>query len=339
MELIYIKENWRGDILDSGILQNYESDFEIGEDNNTFEIIVATPTEGKLLYIENKIRTRVFADDTEFGGYITGLKINAEASTVTYTGKTWRGMMENIIVEPPKGEDYKILSGNIGTAMQQLPFPTIYELKPCNLTANQFKVDRYITLFDTVKKYLATATPHDVTLNINYSMSYGGAGVLTAEVVKKINLSEQIEFSQDYNDSIDLTITRDGNTPKRLICLGQGDLKDRQVINLYADNNWNVSQTVGEGYPCQIYDYGSSEDLLKDSIKHYQELIGQRIQIEVSIDGVSVNLGDIVSARDQITGEYVSAEISSIVWKRTDFGDYATESYEYKTKVRIQNGK
>ena len=70
-------------------------------------------------------------------------------------------------------------------------------------------------------------------------------------------------------------------------------------------------------------------------MKHYQELISQHTQIEVSIDGVNVNLGDIVSARDQITGESVSAEISSIVWKRSDFGDYATESYEYKTKVRV----
>lgn len=335
MELIYIKENLQGQILDSGILQHYESDFEIGEENNDFEITMATPTRDKLLYIENQIKTRVFADETEYGGYITGIKISAEGSTVTYTGKTWRGMQQNVIVEPPNGEDYKILSGNIGTAMKQLPFPPIYKLKPCDLTANQFQVERYITLFDTVKKYLATATPHDVAMRINYSLQYGGDGILTADFKKKANLSEHIEFSQDYNDNIDLTITRDGNTPKRLICLGQGELKDRQVINLYADKNWNISQTPGEEYPCQIYDYGSSEDLLRDSIKHYKEIIGQHTQIEVSIDGVVVNLGDIVSARDQITGEYVSAEISTIIWKRTDFGDYATESYEYKTKVRV----
>lgn len=335
MELIYIKENWQGHVLDSGILQHYEADFEIGEENNNFEITMATPTRDELLYIENHIKTRVFADETEFGGYITGIKISAEASTVTYTGKTWRGMQQNVIVEPPRGEDYKILSGNVGTAMRQLPFPSIYKLKPCDLTANQFQVERYVTLFDTVKKYLATATPHDVVMRINYSLQYGGAGVLTAEFLEKINLSNQIEFSQDYNDNIDLTIIRDGDTPKRLICLGQGDLKDREVINLYADDNWNVSKTPNEGYPCQTYDFGSSEDLLKDSMKHYQELISQHTQIEVSIDGVNVNLGDIVSARDQITGEYVSAEISSIIWKRSDFGDYATESYEYKTKVRV----
>jgi len=38
MELIYIKENWQGHVLDSGILQHYEADFEIGEENKGKEL-------------------------------------------------------------------------------------------------------------------------------------------------------------------------------------------------------------------------------------------------------------------------------------------------------------
>ena len=47
-----------------------------------------------------------------------------------------------------------------------------------------------------------------------------------------------------------------------------------------------------------------------------------------------MKLSDIVAAKDQLTGETVTAEITKIVWRCDNYGNYQEESYEYNTKVR-----
>ena len=144
-----------------------------------------------------------------------------------------------------------------------------------------------------------------------------------------------IEVSQDYNDNIKLRIQRDHNTPKHLICLGQGELKNREVIHLYADENWNITQTAIPGaYPTEIYDFSSTTALLSDGMKRYRELIDGHELIDVAIKDLDIRLGDIISARDRLTNENVTAEITNIIWRCTDYGDHKTEEYDYKSKVR-----
>ena len=144
-----------------------------------------------------------------------------------------------------------------------------------------------------------------------------------------------IDISQDYDDHVKLSISRDGNTPKHVICLGAGELSQREVIHLYADDDWNISTTpIAGAYPVEIYEYSGSGNLQTDGIKHFKELIGNHEQIDVNIDGLDINLSDIIAARDTITGESVTAEVTKIIWKCADMGTYQTESFEYQTKVR-----
>ena len=339
MDLIYIRS--RNGTYDSGFLQNYEVDFDVSTDpeymTNDFALKMPLPedTDG-LLFAENQTETMIFVEGTEYGGEISGSEIDLETNTITYTGRTWRGTFDQFIVEPPAGQDYRTVSGNLAVSLRTLPLHPLMTIADTAYTGNSYQFERYCTVFVGATGLLEAADP-TLRLAIVFEQTDGAyTGVITTTIVPTRDLSSLVEVSQDFNDNIQLKITRDGNTPKHLICLGQGELKDREVIHLYADSDWNVSQTPIVGaYPVDVYDYSSSEDLLNDGLKHYAELIGNHEQIDVSITDLDVRLGDIISARDHLTGENVQAEITKIIYHCEDNGTYQRERYEYQTKVRI----
>lgn len=336
MELIYIKTDDNG-VVTSGYLTNYEATFVVSSDvdyvTNTFEIDMTLPDKYEDLYwSENGISTIVFVEGTEFGGEISGSIIDIAANTITYTGRTWRGTMSQYIVEPPAGQDYLIVSGNLKTSLDLLDWNSHIEIAGTSYSGNTFQFDRYITVF-TGATSLLTAAQSDLRMAIAFE-SNGTTGTAVVTIQPTRDLTNLIEVSQDYNDQISLKITRDGNTPKRLICLGQGELKDREVVNLYADDDWNISTTpIPDAYPVEVYDNTGSTTLQADGTKHFKELIHNHQQIEVTINDIDVQLGDVISAKDVLTGQLVSAEITSITWHCSNNGEYQSESYEYRTEV------
>ena len=340
MDLMYIRNRTDGS-SDSGYLSRYEADFEITtsyeSDGNDFEIKMPLPDDQEGLYFaENDISSMVFADGTEYGGIITGSIIDIGSNEITYTGKTWRGILSQYIIEPPAGQDYRIVSGNLAESIRTLPLHPMMLVKDTIYSGGTYQFNRYITVHEGIVGLLTDADP-DLRLKVSFTQTdeqYDG--VIELEIIKVRDLTPLVEASQDYGDRINLKITRDYNTPHHLICLGKGDLHERQVIHLYADDDWNVSQTpIAGAYPVETYDNSSSNALLKDGKKKYAELIVNHKQIEVSISDLDVELGDFISAKDHLTGESAQAEISSIIYKCSDYGSYKTESFDYKTKVRI----
>lgn len=339
MDLIYIR--CKDGEYDSGYLRNFEADFDISSDTenstNDFTLEMPLPESREGLYFEeNRISTIFFEEGTEYGGEIRGTKKKLGENKIIYTGRTWRGALDQRIIPPPEGEDYLIVSGNIAECIEEFPLPAFIKVAETSFASGSFQVDRYISTLKGITKLLKAANP-DLRINISYDQDDGAyTGAATLNVVTTRDLTNLIETSQDYGDGIKLTITRDHNTPRHLICLGQGELHEREVIHLYADEEWNISQTpIPDAYPEETYDYPNSEDLLSDSLKHYEEVIKNHTQIEVSISDLDVRLGDIVSAKDNLTGETIAAEIVNIICHIVDDGKHATESYQYKTKVRI----
>lgn len=337
MDLMYIRDS--NGIMDSGYLKHFEADFDITTDldyvTNDFEIKMSLPSsDEELFFSENKIKTIVYVEGTEYGGEITGSIIDTDEKTITYTGRTWRGTLSQWIIEPPAGQDYRVVSGNLATILRQLPLSSYLDVADTTYTTGTFQFDRYITSFEGITKLLTHA---DASLRIGIEFHEGDeyTGVATITIQPTRDATGMIEVSQDYNDNIKLRIQRDHNTPKHLICLGQGELRDREVIHLYADENWNIVQTAIPGaYPTEIYDFSSTTALLSDGMKRYRELIDGHELIDVAIKDLDIRLGDIISARDRLTNEHVTAEITNIIWRCTDYGDHKTEEYEYKTKVR-----
>ena len=339
MDLIYIRN--RDGEYDSGYLRNYVADFDISSDiensTNDFTLEMPLPDSQEGLYFaENEISTIIFIEGTEYGGEILGSVIDIAANQITYTGRTWRGTLEQYIIEPPAGEDYLVVSGNVADCIEQFPLPADMEVAPNAYTSGSFQVDRYITTLKGITKLLANVDT-SLRIRVTYEQDDGAyTGTVTLQVLPARDLTSLIEASQGYSDRIQLKITRDHNTPHHIICLGQGELHEREVIHLYADEDWTITQTEIPGaYPVETYDYSSSENLLADGLKHYAEVIGNHEQIEITISDLEVMLGDIISAKDNLTGETVTAEIVNIIYHIVDNGTYATESYQYKTKVRL----
>ena len=86
-----------------------------------------------------------------------------------------------------------------------------------------------------------------------------------------------LEYSQDNKVSF---LTKDvGNGINHLICLGKGELKDREVLHLYADTSGNISESqslFGEEERAATYDYGSvesTEELRKGGEERLRELM------------------------------------------------------------------
>lgn len=338
MDLIYVKTDQNG-VQTSGYLSNYEASFDVTTDldfvTNKFELTMILPeTKDGLLWAENEIGSIVYVEGTEFGGEISGSVLNIAENTITYTGRTWRGTLNQWIIEPPTGQDYRTVSGNLATSIRTLPIGPYITVKDTTYSGNSYSFERYCTTFKGVSNLL-TAARSDLRMVIEWESSgYGGTANLSIAPAR--DLRSIVEVSQDYNNNIQLQITRDGDTPKELICLGSGELKDREVVKLYADDDWNISTTpIAGAYPVEVYDFSSSENLLADGQKHYLELIHNHEQIEVSINDLDIRLSDIIGAKDVLTGEFVSAEITSIVWRCNNYGDYQEEDFEYRTRVLL----
>ena len=150
MDLMYIRD--KNGIMDSGYLQHYEADFDITTDidyvTNDFEIKMSLPSsDEELFFSENKIKTIVYVEGTEYGGEITGSIIDTDEKTITYTGRTWRGTLSEWIIEPPAGQDYLVVSCNIATILRDLPHSDYLDVDDTEYTSGSFQFDRYITTF------------------------------------------------------------------------------------------------------------------------------------------------------------------------------------------------
>ncbi len=132
MDLIYLRKDEEGNVT-SGFLKNFSADFDITTDlenvTNDFKIEMDLPADrGALLYEEGSINSIVFCEGTEFGGLINGSVIDISAGTIAYTGRTWRGMLSGHIIEPPSGQDYLVVSGNLATSLRMLPMGEYIEV-------------------------------------------------------------------------------------------------------------------------------------------------------------------------------------------------------------------
>ena len=65
----------------------------------------------------------VYIPDTEFGGIIGKVLTSTTLDYVELKGYTWRGRLEQKIISPPAGSDYKIVSGELNAVLKSLIEP------------------------------------------------------------------------------------------------------------------------------------------------------------------------------------------------------------------------
>lgn len=292
MDLIYTDDNGE----DVGIINDFELDLEIGQEND-FEC--AVPAQNNVV----KNGAYIYFEGTEYGGIVDAIESNTEDQTVRYTGRTWHGILNSKIIRPNAGEDYLVLTGEANSILSSLitrmGISSLFEASSASsgvLIVN-YKMDRYIKGYDGIKKMLSA-------FGGKLLMSFNGTKVtLSAVPAETYNTSEDIT-----SDTSDFAVKKVYRTINHLICLGKGELADRIVVDLYCDADGNISETptyTGIEDYSTTYENTSSEDedaLIEDGTKKFKELINQN-DLSVSFDGneAPYDIGDSVFASDEIS--------------------------------------
>lgn len=274
---------------------------------------------------------RLFVPGEEYGGVIGQISTDTSIDTITVSGHTWRGMLADKIISPPDGTDYLTVSGDMQDIVRQLigdrfSRMIVAETGASGIMVPSYQFKRYCTMLeglnDLTKEYGAR-------LDLRYDEM---TDRMIIKAVQAHDYSHEIELSQDY----DMQFTYDDvrNQPNHMIAGGKGELHERQILHLYADEDGTISTTqtfFGADEIEYFYDNTSSEEPEKDARKKFEELL-KKSELQMSIDRIpdDARIGDVVGGRDYITGLSMKAPIGNIVLKIN--GDMITKDYKLEAE-------
>lgn len=300
MDLIYTDENRE----DLGVLFDYSFDLAFGSSENDFELKTSTANhilkEGYFLYMEG----------TEYGGVVDNIKVKTKSKELIYGGRTYHGILESKIIEPNEGEDYLIVSGEaneiLAQMIERLQLTDMFKASEevSNITINNYKFNRYVAGYSGIKAMLNSV---GAKLHITFENGYV---VLSALPI--VDYSKDDEFD---TDQIKFDIEKYYHPTNHLICLGKGELAERQVIHLYSDTEGNISKTqtqFGLNERTETYDYSSVEsieELESSGIEKFKELLNDG-KVQMQLDASQeYDIDDIVGAKEFVTGITMSKAI------------------------------
>lgn len=300
-------------------LRDANCSFDANKDK-TFSVQIARSywtedmTFGNLVYVPN----------TEFGGIIGNVLTSTALDYVELKGYTWRGRMDKKIIQPPPGQDYKRVSGELNTVLKELiepEFDGLYVVPTIDtgVTVSNYKFDRYCTLLDGVTKMLYSK---GYRLDIRHRREQGTTGYISVCAVPIQDYSKEIELSKDSG----LTYTMDDkrNGVNHLIVAGKGELQDRNVLHLYVHPDGSIKKTQyykGLDEIAEVYENTSTEtDQLESQSKDKLLELCSKKTFGMDIDrlGLEVSIGDIVGGRDYLTGMYMAKPIENIIYEVTN---------------------
>lgn len=296
--------------IDRESIADYKLDAAWGADENDFELTVDRLIDAG---------SYVYFDGSECGGIVDALKDNLKRgeSTLTYSGRTWHGMLADKILEPDKGKDYLTVSGTassvIGSLISRVGLDAVFDAVDAPTagaqTIKSYQFDRYVDAHSGLRKMCAAS---GLKLRLAYA-----SGKVRVWAEPAAHYGDSID-----SDLIDFDATRTWRKPNHLIGLGKGDLAARVVVHWYADAKGNVSQTQslkGVDEITQVYDYSNAEtaELNQKTREKLQELQSEGdVKVTVRDDAnVVFDVGDTVTARDNLTGITVNASITKKIVK------------------------
>ena len=306
--------------VDLGVLSTHSFDLSYGAEENDFELILGAnePTleYGAFVYIEG----------TEYGGTVDGIQAITNGETATYKGRTWHGIMNSKVIQPDDGEDYLVVSGDANEVLSFLVarlglsglFVAAEGLSGVSISGYQF--NRYCKAYDGIRAMLAKS---GAKLKIAWQ---NRSVVLSAEPI-----ADYTQSPVD-GDVATLTVERHDKKVNHLICLGKGELSEREVIHLYADQFGRIGDVqyyFGLDEICEPYENTDSDDLRSDGIANFTELRNiDTAEIALSeTEGLTFDIGDIVGATEYKSGISVTEKVTQKIVKINN----GVVSTEYKT--------
>lgn len=301
MDLIYADDTRK----DIGVILDSTFDLAFGEDENDFQCQVDREkhccSQDYYLYIE----------DTEYGGIIDTLGVDTDTDTITYHGRTWHGILAGKILCPDAGQDYLVLSGEANAVLRELiiriGLEDLFEASAgdSGIEIQNYPMNRYIDAYAGIRKMLAAYSG-------KLKLAYTG---------KKVRLSAVplVDYSQDEewdSSQIGFQASQNKNPVNHMVCLGKGELAERQELHLYMDAAGNISydQTLtGVKEVTGKYDNPNAEsleELEKGGREKLEEAFKAAEELETSLDSTQdYDIGDVVGAREEMTEMYISRPI------------------------------
>ena len=312
--VLVVHDSTIGDIRE---IEEFELDIAFGSDENALRLEARAgeaPEEGQF----------VFIDGTEYGGVIDQASYEAgrEASgSILCKGRTWHGILAGKRLLPDSGNGYLSVSGKAGDALASL----IARMGLSGLftaaaddTAVSYTFERFA---DGYRGLMAMAQAN----GRNVAMRRKGGKV-------EISLPPAVDYANKVDsDLLDFTLTSVYRCVNHLVCAGTGELENRAVVHFYADAAGNVSHTqslFGVDEISALYDYSNADEekLEEEGRKKLQEYQTQgSVEVEAH-DDIDVDVGDVISARDNAHGRTVTATVAKKIVKVSR--GVATYSYE-----------
>lgn len=289
---------------DTRELEGVTFELAYGSDENDWELTLDTASDVRL-----ETRARIYVEGTEYGGVYDGREVDTDEKTITYTGRTWSGILARRFLVPDRGSDYITYRQDANRLIEwviaRLGLGDLFRARPQSsgiLVAGQF--DRYIDAYSGLCKALGGSAA-------KLKMTYDGDHVeLYAEPLVSYTGDRALDA-----DEVALRITQLRGCVNHLICIGKGELRDRIEIHLFADRKHNISRTqtiFGVDEVAEVYDYSNAEEaeLLEKGIEKLRELQKESEAVEVTIASErELDIGDVVGALDPETGSSVTASV------------------------------
>lgn len=298
-------------------LADFTLDLAFGSDENAFSLeceAAHAPEEGQF----------VFIDGTEYGGVVDEVTYEAGRETsgaVLCKGRTWHGILAGKRLLPDSGSGYLSVSGKAGDVLasliERMGLSGLFSAASDD-TSVSYTFDRFVDGYSGLKA-MAKANGRKV------AMRRKGGKV-------EISLPPAVDYANKVDsDLLDFMLTSVYRCVNHLVCAGTGELEDRAVVHFYADGSGNVSHTqtfFGVDEICALYDYSNAdeeklEEEGKKKLKEYQTQ--GSVEVEAH-DDIDVDVGDVISARDNAHGRTVTATVAKKIVKVSR--GVATYSYE-----------
>ena len=313
-----------------GYIADAEIDMDIG-DTNDFELTISTEEWNTGKYA---ISNRIFMPETEYGGLIEDMEVVTKDDAVLLRGYTWRGLLNQKVIEPPEGAAYLYLSGELNEVIGKLlgnRYGELFAVEDENteLTVENWKVDRYTTLYAAMVKLLEN---HGYKIQIRYvqgEKTETGKVYIGAVPIK--DYSDELEYSQDAGVDFNIRDYRRGIN--HLICGGAGELTKRLILHLYVQPDGSIETIqyyTGLAERVAFYENPNADTLeqLEEEGQSYLATLQNYKKLNMSVENVDVGIGDIVGGREYITGIELKKPVIQKILRQTN-GEI---SIEYKLK-------
>lgn len=312
-EINYLNDRVSIDMEIGSYLSDSRNDFEITVPADQWDRVL---DKGSIIF-ENKI-------DSEFGGRIQGKTSNTASNKVTLYGYTWRGLIAKKYIKPTPGKAYYFARGDANAFLRDIiddEFDGLI-IGSSEIAGVEINRDiRYTNMLEAIEKTLADVG-YRMAVTMNVSQDSSGKIFSRNFVVSAVPIRDWSETKEYSNDEGYNLVAKDiENGYNHCICLGQGELTERTVVELFKLKNSTITQdesiAVQDGITglerrTMLYDYPSVEsveELIQGGIDKLKENSDTKSLQISNVDNVEI--GDIVGARDRITGIYMQKQIVS----------------------------